>query len=285
MSYVDLSYKIFGNLSKASKNYFIDIKEDLQRANINYTLEEYVSLALFTTVITFIIEAVLLSFTFGLFTDAIFAALLAVTLSFFFSSLLLFLFYTYPFTASKDRDSKISRILPFAVSYMATIASARTPMVTIFKTISHFKEFGEVAKESKNIVQNIELFGMTASSSLKRQARRTPSKELSDLLWSMNVILASGGDMTGFLQNKSKELMADYQRRIRKYSQDLSLYVEIYLTLLITGSIFFIVLSSIISTISGGFDMILAQSFVVFAVLPFISIIFILIIKSLSPVG
>ena len=77
--------------------------------------------------------------------------------------------------------------------------------------------------------------------------------------------------------------MADYRRRIRKYSQDLSLYVEMYLTLIITGSIFFIVLSSIISTISAGLGTIMVQTFVVFALLPLLSIAFIILVKSTSP--
>ena len=77
--------------------------------------------------------------------------------------------------------------------------------------------------------------------------------------------------------------MTEYRRRIRKFSQDLSLIVEIYLTLIITGSIFFIVLSSIISAISPGLETVSIQSFVVFILLPFLSIAFIVLIKTISP--
>ena len=77
--------------------------------------------------------------------------------------------------------------------------------------------------------------------------------------------------------------MNDYRRRIRKYSQDLSLYVEMYLTLIITGSIFFIVLSSIISSISAGLGTIVIQSLIVFIMLPLISVGFIFLIRAANP--
>ena len=53
--------------------------------------------------------------------------------------------------------------------------------------------------------------------------------------------------------------------------------------MIITGSIFFIVLSSIIVTISGGLSTVILQSFIVFILLPLLSIAFIVLVKSSSP--
>jgi len=259
------------------------MKRDLQKADISYTLDEYLSIAFFTTLITFVIEAIALSFTFGLIVGPVLSVLMGLLLSIAISGLLFFLFYSYPATVSRTKEHKIKKMLPFAVSYLATISSSKLPPIVFFKTIGNFTEFGEIAKEAKAIVRNVELFGMTTSAAIKKQARRTPSKDLRELLWSMNTIMVSGGDLTSFLKQKSDEYMNAYRRRIRKYSQDLSLYVEIYLTLIITGSIFFIVLSSIISTLSVGIENVLIQSFIVFILLPILSVGFIIIIKSASP--
>ena len=283
MSYAELSYRLFGGLVKYAKPYFSDIKEELRQANINYTLEEYLSVALFTVIFTFIIEASMLSFIFGLLVSPAIAVILALTLSLAVSGLLFFLFYSYPTTASKSRGNKIKKILPFSVSYMATIARSNVPPITIFKTISEFKEYGELSKEAENIVRDVELFGMTTSAAIKKQAKITPSKDFRDLLFGINTMVTSGGNLGSYLKDRGNELMADYRRHIRKYSQDLSLYVEMYLTLIITGSIFFIVLSSIISTISAGLGTVLVQTLVVFLLLPVLSISFILLIRITSP--
>lgn len=283
ISYVRTAYKFFASMSKTIKPYFLDIKEDLQRANLSYTLEEYLSIALFTTAITFFLEGVLLAFVFGFLTTPSIAVFLSLTLSLTFSGLLFFLFYSYPATIARRREGKIKKILPFSVSYLATMASSRLSPIILFKTIARFKEYEEVSEEASNITRDVELFGMTFSSALKRHAKRTASKDLRELLWGMNSVIASGGDLASYLKERGEELMNDYRRRIRKYSQDLSLFVEIYLTLIITGSIFFIVLSSIISTITPGLGTIAIQSFVVFILLPILSILFIILIRSISP--
>lgn len=284
ISYTILSHKIFSGFVEATVEYFQDIREDLQRANIGYTLEEYLSVAYFTTFITFFFETVMFSFVFTIIGfSPITSMLLAFTLAMVVSGILFFLFYTYPSTSSKSRETKIKRVLPFAASYLATISSSKVPPIILFKTLSQFKEYSEVAEESKNIVRDIEVFGLTFSEAVKRQAKRTPSKEFRELLWGMNSVISSGGDLTTFLNQKSDQLMNDYRRRIRKYSQDLTMYTEIYLTLIITGSIFFIVLSSIISSMSGGLETTGIQSFIVFILLPILSVGFIVMIKSMSP--
>lgn len=285
LNYVNLSYRIFGRLSRSVKGQFLDIKEDLQRANINFTLEEYLSTALFTTVVAFIFETIVLSFIFGLIRFSIITSIiLSITMSLTISGILFFLFYSYPSTMAKTRQSKIKKVLPFSVSYMATISSSRLPPIILFRTLAGFKEYGHVAEEAANITRDVDVFGMTFSAAIKKQAKRSPSTEFRELLWGINSVIASGGDLTFYLKQKSEELMNDYRRRIRKYAQDLSLFVEMYLTLVITGSIFFIVLSSIISAISGGLGTIFVQAFVVFIMLPLMSLGFIVIIKSISPI-
>ncbi|MFH0949336.1 MAG: type II secretion system F family protein [Candidatus Aenigmatarchaeota archaeon] len=279
----EFSYRIFGDFAKSIRFYFIDMKNGIQRANMNYTLDEYLSLAIFTTAITFFSETVMLSFIFGFFTDAFTALLLSFTLSCGLSGIMFFLFYSYPSSVSKSRQKKIQKVLPFSVSYMTTLASSRLPPIMLFKTLSKFKDYGEIAEEANTLVRDVEMFGMTFSSAVRKRARRTPSKEFSEILYGISTVVSSGGDLALYLKEKSESLMNDYRRRIRKYAQDLSLFVEIYLTLIITGSIFFIVLSSVISTISGGLGTIAVQSFVVLALLPLISMGFIVLIKSISP--
>ena len=283
IDFTRLAYRIFGRISRSLRVYFFDIKEELHKANINYTIEEYLSIAFLTCTITFVLENVFLSFIFGFFSTPLLSAFLSFTLSLALTALLFFLFYTYPATMAQNREGKIKKALPFAVSYMSTISSAKVPPIVLFETLAKFEEYGEVTGEAKAMVRDVNVFGMTFSSALIKQAKRTPSKDFRELLWGINTVVASGGDLTMFLKQKEEELMNTYRGRIRKYAQDLSLFVEVYLTLIITGSIFFIVLSSIINSISGGLGTTAVQSFVVFILLPLLSIGFIIIIKSISP--
>jgi len=278
-----LSYKIFGPHVRILRKYFLDIKRDLHRAGIRITLEEYLSTALLTTIISFVAETLILSFIFGLFFDLPIALMLSFTISIAISGFIFFLFYSYPAAAAAGRAKEINAVLPFAVSYLTAISSGKVQPAVMFKTLSRLEEFGEVAKESKEITKNIEMFGMTVSDALRKATEKTPSNEFKDVLFGINTTITSGGDLMVYLRNKTDELMDNYRRTLVKYSQDLSLFVEIYLTLIITGSIFFIVLSSIMSVISGGMITAIIQTFVVFVLLPLISIGFIVLLKTLSP--
>lgn len=61
--------------------------------------------------------------------------------------------------------------------------------------------------------------------------------------------------------------------------------IEVYLTVVLIGSIFFIIMTALMSIIGGGSNllMIFLQFLVVFVILPFVSIGFILLVKSISP--
>jgi flagellar protein FlaJ len=283
-SYSRFCYRMIGNNVVPLRKYFLDIKNDLQTAGLNFTLDEYLSMGVFTAILLFVLESAALSFILGLFNFNIFVSVaLSITLSFSMSIMLFFVFYSYPKTVSSGRAEQIDRVLPFAVSYMSAIASGNTPPYYMFKTISRISDYGEVSREAGAIASNMKMFGMNFSDSIKRESTRTPSKNFKEILWGINTTIASGGNVKTYLREKSDLLIDEYRRKIRKYSQDLSMLVEIYLTVIIVGSIFFIVLTSIMGG-EGGRSMIMIQSFIVFVFLPLMSMGFIMLIKLRSPI-
>ncbi|MBI3190997.1 type II secretion system F family protein [archaeon] len=283
MGFVSFSYRIFGDMCRSMRPYFNDVKDDMKKANLNYTFEEYFSMTFFVVMIAFFVETVFLSFIFGFFVEPVLAILMSMILSIGISSVLFFIFYTYPATVASRRANNIEKAMPFALSYLATLSSSKVQPIVLFKSLGQFKEYGELAKESKDIANNVEIFGLTVSDAIRTQAKSTPSKKFRDILWGINSIIVSGGDMTSYLSGKNEEAMNDYRSKIRKFSQEISLYLEVYLTLIITGTIFFIVLTSIISVVSSGIETILTQTFVTFILLPVLSIMFLILIKSRSP--
>ncbi|HIJ98411.1 TPA: hypothetical protein H1005_00515 [archaeon] len=89
--------------------------------------------------------------------------------------------------------------------------------------------------------------------------------------------------MKAFLKEKSNLLMEAYRRKMEEYTDDLSMYVEIYITLVIVGSIFSIVMLTIMGAISGFETLKAIQQILVFVFLPMASIAFIALLKFTSP--
>ena len=127
--------------------------------------------------------------------------------------------------------------------------------------------------------------GQDVQVALERAAERTPSTDFKDLLWSMTTTIVRGGDMKALLQAKSNLLMDAYRRKMDEYTNDLSMYVEIYITLIIVGSIFSIVMLTIMGAISGFESLKAIQQILVFVFLPVASIAFIVLLKLTSPLS
>ena len=124
--------------------------------------------------------------------------------------------------------------------------------------------------------------GMNLSDALQKSATRSPSPQFADLLWGMISIITTGGDIERYLRGKTRAFMAQHRRSLNEYAKQISLYTEIYITLIIIGSLFFIILIAIISPLTGGATT-LIQTFLVFFFIPLVSIGFIVLLKGISP--
>jgi hypothetical protein len=89
------------------------------------------------------------------------------------------------------------------------------------------------------------------------------------------------------LEERSDKLISDYERRIEEFSDKLSLLVEMYITVVIVGSIIFTSLSVVFSSVTQleTGTIVTIQVVAIFFGLPMISGMFILLVGGISPEG
>jgi flagellar protein FlaJ len=283
----DMSFKFFGRSLEPFVGYFDSIKYDLLKANLGLSLTEYVYSMFFILLLLFVIEfPMIVVITAIVLRDAAMSFLFSFTLTTVLLLVVFFLFYTYPSMASGKRRKNIDATLPFGTTYLATIASSGAPPIAMFKIMSQFKEYGELSVETGKIYRDVEAFGMDLLGSIRKTAARTPSEELKELLWGLDTVLSSGGNVGNFLHEKSRGFIAEYRRRLEAYSRTLSLLIEVYLTVVLVGSIFFIIMTALMSILGGGVEgtsLLFIQFLVIFIALPMASIGFIALLKTISP--
>jgi flagellar protein FlaJ len=285
--YLRVAMQIFSPITDYMSPYFPNLKVDLKKAKFKMSAQEYLSGGILFSFLVFAIELPLLSFVFGLlFQNFLFGFLTSITMSFFLLAILFLSYVNYPKAIIKSKEKNIDKSLPFASLYLATIASSKLPLAKIFEIFSKFSEFGEVSNEFNQMQNEISLFGLDANTAIERAIERTPSKSMKELLYGLLSTNRSGGDMSSYLTDKSKSLMADYKRKIDDFSHQLTVYIEIYLTAIVLGAIFFVILTAILAGISGaGSEVIFLQFFLIFLFLPLVSGVFIFLIKSAAPGG
>jgi archaeal flagellar protein FlaJ len=283
----DLSFRFFKDSLEPFAEYFQSMKNDLQKAGIGLSLMEYVYVMFFSVFIFFIAEFPLITIiTSFVLKDFILAVLFSFTLNIVMVLIVFFVFYTYPSLLAGKRKKDIDSSLPFATTYMATIANSGASPITMFKVISQFDEYGEVSKETEKIYRDVEVFGMDVIGAMRKTASRTPSEEFKELLWGLDNVMTSGGNVGDFLHEKSKGFISEYSRKLEQYSKTLSVLIEIYLTLILVGSVFFVIITSLMSLLGGGgmgSYLSFIQFLVIFVVMPFVSIGFIILLRTISP--
>ncbi|MDY6770908.1 MAG: type II secretion system F family protein [Candidatus Nanohaloarchaea archaeon] len=286
--YVEQADSYFSRYALLINDYFQDIKEDLKKADMSFTLTEYLSTALMSSTIAFIFVTPLISIFVGLAlgsTSGIIAGLIAGLFIGMFLAVGIFMgFYVYPSVKVSKRRDDINHNLPFATMYLSTVAGSGTPPAAMFKLLGQFDEYGEVSKESRKIARDVYTFGADLDEALTNAAKRTPSEKFKELLWGLNSVITTGGDLKSFLQQKSDAYMDDYRRELDKFTDTLSLMVEMYITVVIVGSVFLMIISTIMSALGSSRTLVLGiQMATVVFLLPMAAIAFILIVKSTSP--
>lgn len=285
-NYGRLAYRYFGRIvEKYLSSGFKDLQIQLSKANIRLTAAEYLSLAIATSTLVFVFEmpllALIMTVVFG---DALVGFIFGLFGGIFTTIGIYFLYNIYPTIIVDERKKKIDDSLPFAVLYLATISGSGTPIVAMFKTIAKFKEYGEISKECSRIVEEVELMGSNITDALETAAKRTPSEKFKEILWGLKSTITVGGDLKAYLHEKAQSSMNDYRRRLTQFTQQLSMFIEMYITVVVVGSIFFMILTTIMGGIGGatGFITIMQVAMVLIG-LPFASFAFIVLIKGMAP--
>lgn len=288
--YTKLSYKIFGSFAKIFLPLFSDMKSEMKKADITVPLEEYVSTAILSSFLVFFltvpIVSIIVSLTAGNKIGIISGLITGFFIGGFLTISMFFFFYLYPSVRISYRKKSIESSLPFAVMYLSTLAGTGIHPARAFEMLGKFKEYGEVSREAEKIAKDVLSFGYDMPYALKKASERTPSEKMKELLWGINNVLSSGGDFRKFLQERTNTLMQEYLRNMDKFTTNLSVFMEIYITLVIVGSVFAMVLSALMGPLGvDPFIVMTVQILGIFLFLPFVSIAFILLIKSLSPVS
>lgn len=282
-----MSFRFFGGHLEPHVRHFDSLKPDILKAGFALSLTEYVYIMVFGCLLAFVASlppvTVLAALTLR---NPVLAFLTSFTGTLLVVLVVFFFFYTYPAAIAGKRRKEIESALPFAATYMATVAASGAPPQTMFRVLSEFKEYGEVSSEASKIDRDVTAFGMDLVGAIRKTAGRTPSPELKEMLWGLDAVIATGADVADYLHDKARLYMQEYRRRLQSFSQTLSLLIEVYLTVILVGSIFFIIMTALMSIFGGGASnlwLTFVQFLIIFILLPAVSIGFIGLLKVLAP--
>ena len=270
-----ISYYLINKYPEVFKSLF----ESVRQANIKLISTTYLSVLIFTTIISLPI----LTLIFFLITLSLPKALILGFLGMIATA---FAVYVYPLSLIATRRRKIKSDLVFATVHMAAISGSGVHPVKIFKLLLESKEYKYLESEFKKILNHINLFGYSLSTSLRSVAAETPSYELKELLNGMVATIETGGELKKYLQDKSVDSLNQYRLDQNKRLAVLNTYSDIYTGILVAAPLLFLVTLAILDKISpaiGGIPITTIASVGTFIGIPVINIGFILLINVTQP--
>jgi len=285
---LSVAYQVMGDKSARFMPLFKDLDQTLQKSGLKINFKAYVSLTVLSSILITASAAVVLPALLVVVYDVP----LASALLFGFGGALFLLaftvigFYLYPVYCADKHKRELDDELPFTSGYMAILASAGVSPEKIFYSLSNLDVPLAASAEAKEVVTNINLFGLDVISALEKASSRTPSEKFRDALEGIISTIHTGGNLGAFLREKFRIAIRLKKLNLKKYSDNLSVLSEVYVALLLTGPLLLVIMVSVMSVLGGGVGL-LSPDFVLnlltYLLIPVCAVIFLIILDSASP--
>ncbi|MET1123996.1 MAG: type II secretion system F family protein [Archaeoglobaceae archaeon] len=302
-----LGYRLFGDAIRREREKYFDLEIALKRAAISMPPEMYIATARMFSIIFGLIGAIIgiilayilvrfigipplfpiappepvRSFWLGV-REFVYAAILAVMISLGLYYLGNLLFAIYPSTVISDRKSKIDRVLPHAITFMYSLSKGGMNLLQIFKALAENHEvYGEVSREASRIVWEIEGLGRDMRTALANAIEFSPSQNFREFLHGLITIIDSGGDVTAYFEERAEFYFERARQDQKSFLEFLGLMAETYITALVAGPLFLIIVMTVMSVLGQANDVALFS--IIYFVIPIGSFMFAMIIKLLTP--
>jgi len=284
-----IAYQLIGEKTERILSLFKDLDQSLQKSGLKVNYKAYVSLTVFTTILlTFTILLLIPFLLIFAFNIPLFSALLfGVGGGLFTFAFSIIGFYVYPIYHADKLRRELEDELPFTTGYMAILTSAGVSPEKIFYSLSNLSVPLAVSYEAKNVVRDVNLFGLDIISALEKASNRNPSERFREMLEGFISTVHSGGNLAAYLREKSRQYMKLKRISLKKFSDTLSMLSEFYVALLLTGPLLLVIMLAVMAMLGGGSLGILSPdlllSLLTYLGIPIGAIIFLIILDATSP--
>ena len=303
-SYERFCFNLLGKRMKGKRDKYIQLRSDLVSARSTTPFEVYISTALVSSVLVGLGMAVVIGvFTYllnipnlilykgevpqtivelskySLILGTIFAIIFSLL---FFGGFTYIAFLVYPNIIAGDRRRKIDASLPYAINYITSMSTAGITPAEVFRLLGDSPIYGECSVEARYIAREIDIFGRDLIDAIRLMSSTTPSARLKEFLQGAMASISSGGNLTDYFRTKANQYALENRQTQKMFLDTLGLVAESYVTAVVAGMLFLIILQSIMSVLSGE-KMPMFLYAIIYVMIPFGSIGFILMVSTMTP--
>jgi len=279
--YAKIANKIFFNISSRiiDGGYFKNTELDLKKANLPYIVNSYISMALLSGTIAFVLGTLFSFLLFYYYSNWQFFWI-AVGLP----AITIIGYYFYPEAEKQSVERGINQELPFVVIHMSAIASSGIEPSSIFEIIAKSGEYKHTGFEIKKMINQVNLYGLDLVTALRNSAKTTGSLKLSELFNGLASNISSGGSLESFFDKRAESLLLDYKLEREKYTKSIDTFMNVYIAVVIAAPFIMMMLLIMFNLTSMNIGISTnALSIIMISAVAFINIIFIMFLSIRQP--
>ena len=191
----------------------------------------------------------------------------------------------YPSYKMGERKTEIEKNLVHVANFMGILSSAGATSEDVFLALVRAGKIYGIEKSTRGIIRDVEIFGKDILTALDDESKRSPSSDYVDLLQGYISTVATGGEVAPYLSAMSNQFLESRRRLLTRIIEQLNLTGEIFVAALIALPVILITLLSIMGffggTSTGGLSPPQLMMVVVYAMIPVLAIVIIILIDSI----
>ena len=303
-SFERFCFNLIGKRMKAQRESYAELRNDLISARFKTPFEVYISTAFVSSILVGLSAAAVIgliswvlklptlikyrgavpSVLVGLspYSLVIGTAIITIFSLLVFGGLTYLVFILYPGVEAGNRRRNIDASLPYAINYVTSMSTAGITPAEVFRLLGDSPIYGESSVEARYIAREIDIFGRDLIDALRLVSSSTPSKRMKEFLQGAMASIASGGNLTDYFRTKADQYALENRQTQKLFLDTLGLIAESYVTAMVAGTLFLIILQSIMSVMSGDNKPMFLYA-IVYIMIPLGSIAFVIMISSMTP--
>jgi flagellar protein FlaJ len=271
------SFRLFGRTAPSFLKHVLEFKDYLERAKIKIYPETYVSLMFFAAVLT--LPASVISIVILLLYGFLPVAFL-IPLPFY----VMIGFLLVPMSRSGERAANLEREMPFATAYVSVMASGGIAPYTSFKRLAGVELMPAMRVEAKEIIKDVEIFGIDPLTAIQNAAKRNPLDIFKDFLSGYSSTVIIGGDIGHFLERKAEDIFKARALRVKAAAERLGMLLETFIIVNVMMSLCFYIMFSVENIgVAGGAGSTSNIILYTYVLSPILSMMFIYLAHSMQP--
>jgi flagellar protein FlaJ len=191
-------------------------------------------------------------------------------------------FLLYPGVEAGNRRRSIDASLPYAINYITAMSTAGITPAEVFRLLGDSPIYGESHIEARYIAREVDIFGRDLIDAMRLVSNSTPSSRMKEFLQGAIASISSGGNLTEYFRTKADQYALENRQSQKMFLDTLSLIAESYVTAMVAGTLFLIILQSIMSVLSADNNPMFLYA-IIYIMIPLGSAAFVIMISSMTP--